>query len=416
MAQVQPLPKPRLVTTPRERCVTVIDDQVGLHRFIDEIDPTAPIAIDAERAQSFRYSAKAYLIQFHQSGCGTRLLDPVALAQPGELADLSILDDALASCQWVLHAASQDLPGLAEVGLTPRSLFDTELGGRLLGFEKVSLSPMLAHYLGIELAKAHSADDWSARPLPVSWLIYAALDVDYLLELRDAVAEDLANAGKADWAEQEFACAMDRFALAPAFDPERWRTTKGIGVLRQPRQLGIARSLWQLRDSFARQLDMYSGRILSDAALVEASVSLARLQPEQVASTINKLPGFTGPLAKRQKDTWTSAVIAAMQLDTSQLPTRTVRNTVPSHRVWPQLNKLAAQRWDIARPLINQVAAKNNLPPENLMTVATLAQVLWRDNLDTSEVGLRQAMAQTDTRPWQQDLLAPALAQALASS
>jgi len=292
-------PPPRLITAPRGGNVTVIDSRDALERFIAEVDPVAPIAVDAERAQSFRYSAKAYLIQFRQETCGTHLLDPIALAEADPVADLGDLNAALAGCEWVLHAASQDLPCLAEVGLVPRRLFDTELAGRLLGFSKVALSPMLTHYLGLELAKAHSADDWSTRPLPDSWLTYAALDVDYLLELRDAVAADLQSSGKAEWADQEFANAIDRFAVAPEDNPERWRNVKGLGHLRQPRQLGIARNLWQVRDDLAQRLDVYPGRILPDGALVDAALNLSQLTPKQVPGTINTLTGFTGPLARR---------------------------------------------------------------------------------------------------------------------
>ncbi|MCL2782906.1 MAG: HRDC domain-containing protein [Propionibacteriaceae bacterium] len=404
----------RLITAARDGDVCVIADRFALDQFISEIDPTAPIAVDAERAQSFRYSSKAYLIQFNQTACGTRLLDPIALANATGLADLSELNTALAGCEWVIHAASQDLPCLAEVGLVPQHLFDTELAGRLLGFSKVALSPMLTHYLGIQLAKAHSADDWSARPLPESWLTYAALDVDFLLELRDAVANDLAIAGKTAWADQEFANEIARFATTPDDDPERWRNVKGLGHLRQPRQLGIARNLWHVRDDLAQRLDVFPGRILPDAALVEAAANLSHLTPQQVSSTINTLTGFTGPLAKRQRRAWAGAVITALNADASQLPRRQRSQGTPPPRVWAHINKSAARRWEKARPAVIALAEEYGLPPENLMTVATLADIVWPDDLDISESGLRLAMAQANVRPWQQDLAAPVLVTALA--
>lgn len=404
---------PRLVTAPRDGDVSVIADWRQLREFIASIDRQGPIAVDAERAQSFRYSAKAYLIQFRQDGCGTKLVDPIALAGTADIADLSELDAALASCEWVLHAASQDLPCLAQLGLRPKRLFDTELAGRLLGLDKVSLSPMLTRYLGIELAKAHSADDWSTRPLPASWLAYAALDVDYLLALRDAVSIDLAAAGKSDWAQQEFEMTITHFAVPPSDDPERWRHTKGLGHLRQPLQLAVARNLWLVRDELARKLDIFPGRILPDTSLVDAALVFSRLTPQEVVDVINTQPGFTGPLARRQRTAWSGAVTDALTLAPGDMPQREPRHPIPPHRVWAQLNEAANRRWEAARPAVLSLAEEHNLPAENLMTVSTLAELIWSDSFDGSDAGLRAAMTRAGARPWQQDLLAAPLAQAL---
>jgi len=394
--------------------VSVVSDQPDLASLVGQINTVTPVAIDAERAQSFRYSARAYLIQLRQADCGTTLLDPVALAGPDGATDLHALGDALTGCEWVLHAATQDLPCLAEVGMRPQRLFDTELAGRLLGLPRVSLSAMLTHYFGIELAKLHSADDWSRRPLPDTWLDYAALDVDYLLDLRDAVADDLADAGKDDWARQEFDDIMARFAELIVSPEDRWRHTKGLSRLHDPRQLAIAHNLWLVRDELACRLDIFPGRILPDVSLVDATVALCRLKPADVPDVILTLNGFTGPLARRQRRRWASAVQNALQDDQSDLPQAQPSRGTPPPRAWNQLRPRAAKRWMTARPVIVEVAEQNSLPPENLMTVSTLADVLWPDHADYSEDGLRITMAQAHARPWQVDLAAPAIAAALA--
>lgn len=408
-----PASETRLVTTPRSGSTPLIADRPALAAFIAEIDPAAPVAIDAERAQSFRYSSKAYLLQFRQNATGTRLLDPIALAGPGGIADLSDLSAAISGCEWVLHAASQDLPCLAEVGLVPTHIFDTELAGRLLGLERVSLSPMLTKYLHIELAKAHSADDWSRRPLPDAWLNYAALDVDYLLDLRDAVAADLVEAGKTDWAEQEFADVMGRFSAPVGNDPERWRTVKGLGRLHRPRELAVARQFWRLRDELADRLDIAPGRILPDAALVDAASTLSHLKPDEVRATISTLPGFTGRLARRLRERWVSAVVDTLKDDPHHWPTRRAGPSIPQPRSWEHINPAAAERWVSARSAVIAVAEQNGLPVENLLTVAALAEVIWPDD-DRSEETLRKSLAKANARQWQIDLVAPALAQAMA--
>jgi len=401
-----------LVTAPRE-AASLVTSQAGLDHLIARLDPTAPVAVDAERAQSFRYSSRAYLIQLRQAGCGTHLLDPIALAGDAKMADLNSLGTALAGCEWVLHAASQDLPCLAEVGMIPNRIFDTELAGRLLALPKVSISPMLSQFLGVELAKEHSADDWSRRPLPKDLLAYAALDVDYLLELRDAVGDALVASGKLEWANQEFADALARFAVVPVLDPERWRHIKGMSHLRQPRQLGVARSLWRVRDDIARNFDIAPGRILSDLNLTDAAQALSLVKPSRVVERLETLDGFGGRFAKRHRLTWADAIKEALELRPSQLPQVERLRDTPPPRFWPQQHPSAARRWDLARPAVIAIAEKHQLPPENLMTVATLASLMFPDDADNSEAGLRRSMTEVQVRPWQQDLIAPELARVL---
>ena len=158
-----------------------------------------PVAIDAERASGYRYGQRAYLVQLRREGSGTWLIDPIACP------DLAPVAEAIGDAEWVLHAATQDLPCLAEVGPAPDAAVRHRARRRgWSGLPRVGLAAVVEHYLGLSLAKEHSAVDWSTRPLPEPWLRYAALDVEVLVELRDAVAADLAEQGKLAWAHEEF--------------------------------------------------------------------------------------------------------------------------------------------------------------------------------------------------------------------
>ena len=64
---------------------------------------------------------------------------------------------------------ARTFPVSTELGLHPDRLFDTELAARLLGYDRVGLGAIVEQLLGIHLEKAHSAADWSQRPLPESW-------------------------------------------------------------------------------------------------------------------------------------------------------------------------------------------------------------------------------------------------------
>jgi ribonuclease D len=286
-----------------------------------------PVGIDAERASGYRYGQRAYLVQVRREGAGTWLIDPMGCP------DLSPLGEAIGAAEWILHAATQDLACLAEVGLRPVQLFDTELAGRILGLPRVGLAAVVEHYLGLGLAKEHSAVDWSTRPLPEPWLRYAALDVEVLDELRNLMGVDLAAQGKAEWARQEFA-ALLQWAPTERVDP--WRRTSGINTLRSRRSVAIVRELWYTRDDIARERDTSIGRVLPDAALVEIA--------KAVPATTADLPRGHRAIARYGRH-WVDAVRRAMEIPEDDLPPRTLPSDgPPPPRVWAEKNPLAADR------------------------------------------------------------------------
>ena len=118
------------------------------------------------------------------------------------------------------------------------------------------------------MRKEHSAADWSTRPLPEAWLDYAALDVEVLLELREHMIAELEDAGKTEWARQEFEHLL---GFEPAVRVDAWRRTSGVHRLRGRRSLGAARALWEARDAIAAERDVTPGRILPDSAIVVAA-------------------------------------------------------------------------------------------------------------------------------------------------
>src|SRR3712207_880695 len=249
--------------SPRDGLPPVIETSTALVDYAEALAAgSGPVAVDAERASGYRYGQKAYLVQLRRAGAGTGLVDPVPLG------DLTVVQQAVADAEWVLHAANQDLPCLAEIGLVPGRIFDTELAARLAGLPRVGLAAVVESLLGYSLVKGHSAADWSTRPLPEEWLVYAALDVEVLVDLRDALAALLDEQGKSEWARQEFAAVLAAGTPPPRQDP--WRRTSGVHGLRNRRQLGMLRSLWQARDDLARRRDVAPGRVLPDSAMVSA--------------------------------------------------------------------------------------------------------------------------------------------------
>jgi len=393
-----PAPTAIPLLTPREGVPPVIETLAALRAAADALAAGhGPVAVDAERASGYRYGQRAYLIQLRREGSGSHLVDPIAVP------DLSVLATALEGTEWVLHAASQDLPCLREVGLSPQSLFDTELAGRLLGHARVGLSSLLEEVLGFSLAKEHSAADWSTRPLPEPWLRYAALDVELLVELRDALESELREAGKWEWARQEFDAARDAPPSAPRVDP--WRRTSGMHKLRKPRQLAVIRGLWQQREDIARRRDISPGRILPDSAIIAAASA-----PSSAPDSLTTLAAFAGRGARRHLNEWQAAVSDAVALADDQLPALTmVSDGPPPPRSWPDKDPDAAARLSTARAGLSVAAGRLNLPVENLISPDLIRRLTWTPPPSLLEADIADFLNAGGARPWQVDLTLPVL-------
>lgn len=395
-------PEPIPLLEPREGVPPVVADAEALARVVEAFAAgTGPVAVDAERASGYRYGQRAYLVQLRREGAGTALIDPVGCP------DLSALGEALDGTEWILHAATQDLPCLREIGMLPSELFDTELAGRLAGFPRVGLGAMVESVLGYVLEKGHSAVDWSTRPLPEPWLRYAALDVELLVDLRDALEKELDRQGKLEWARQEFAAIAAAPPPPPRKDP--WRRTSGMHKVRRRRQMAVVRELWIARDRIAQRRDVSPGKVLSDAAIVEAALAL----PPNVQA-LTALPGFGARMGRRQLEQWQAAVDRARALPEAQLPQpgQTVTGPPPP-RAWADKDPAAAARLSAARTAISALAESLNLPQENLITPDTVRRVCWEPPQDPTAESVAEALAGHGARPWQIEQVTPALVAAL---
>ncbi|MBS4730032.1 ribonuclease D [Mycobacterium sp. SM1] len=363
-----------------------------------------PFGVDAERASGFRYSNRAYLIQIRRAGAGTMLIDPVS--HGGDpLTVLRPVAEVLGEDEWILHAADQDLPCLAEIGMRPPVLFDTELAGRLAGFDRVNLAAMVRRLLGLSLAKGHGAADWSRRPLPAAWLNYAALDVEVLIELRDAVADVLAEQGKTDWAAQEFEY-LRNCVTAPSTRRDRWQRTSGIHRVRDRRGLAAVRELWTARDCIAQCRDIAPGRVLPDSAIIDAAIADPKTIEDLVA-----LPVFGGPKQRRYAATWLAAVRAARESpEPPEEPELT--NGPPPVARWGKRRPEAAARLAAAKAALTQLSHRVSVPTENLVSPDLVRRLCWEWQGGDESV-IDEFLRLGEARAWQRELVVPVLAAAL---
>lgn len=389
------------VTEPREGLPEIVSTPEQLENLVSAISRgTGPVALDAERASGFKYSQRAYLIQLRRQGSGSHLIDPTLFP------NLNPLQEALIGVDWILHAASQDLVCLAEVGLIPTAnVFDTELAGRLLGLPRVGLGPLIETQLGYSLAKEHSAADWSTRPLPESWLNYAALDVEFLIELWELLETQLHETDKHHWAIQEFDHVKRTTGPIERVDP--WRRTSGMHVIRNTRELAVIREVWHARDEIAREQDIAAGRILSDSHIVTLASSGLTKESELKTLSFMHLRNV-----KRHADVWIAAAVRAHNLPAEELPALKLPVTgPPAPRNWEARNPQAWKRLEFARSQLSAIAEKLGLPIENLMTPETIRKVLWTPPESPDE--LRRTLSEFNARPWQVDIVFPILETAI---
>jgi ribonuclease D len=366
-----------------------------------------PFAVDAERASGYKYSARAYLIQIKRKDGGLHLIDPIPFGPNHKyFQDLNTL---LQSDEVILHASTQDLPCLRELGINPKKLFDTELGGRIAGLPRVGLGPLLESLMEVSLAKEHSAVDWSQRPLPQDWLNYAALDVELLIELRDQMYSILEKSKKLKWAVEEFQSIIDAPAPPPRVDP--WRRTSGMHKIKKRDQLAIVRALWTVRGEIAQEVDIAQGRLLSDAAIVEIAMKAAE-KPIKTKKDLEKVLRPVGLRARwfENTATWISAISDALSLPESQWPpVRTDSDSLPPIKIWRERFPEKYAPLTHAKANIQAKATELVIPFENLITPEYVRRICW----NSPKAGVAAALSDLGARQWQIEIVAPILEAAL---
>lgn len=402
----------------------VIETSAAFKKALDSLSRGhGPIAIDAERASGFRYSARAYLIQLNRKGSGIHLLDPIALHDDPLIESLNTI---IQNEESIIHASTQDLACLREFGIFPKKLFDTELGARIAGCERVGLSSLCESLLGISLAKEHSAVDWSIRPLRQEWLDYAALDVEVLLDLRDAVYGLLESGGKLKYAQQDFAAIIDAPLNRPIRD--QWRRTSGMHLLNSRYELAIVRELWSQRDRIAQELDIAPGRLLSDSILAE----IAKRQPKKreefvalpaIAQRINR------PDLKNRIDLWFEFARNSYVIPEEEWPPmRAQGESLPPPRIWVKKFPLAFAHLSHAKNQLSLISSDLTIPLENLISPELVRRISFDDGrertidpsnpIESEKESKRilNELTSRGARPWQIDIATPILLEALTHS
>ena len=379
----------------------LIDSQESLIDCCNNLEKDEqPYAIDAERASGFKYSQRAYLLQISSATSDIYLIDPTSIK------DLTPLRQLLNNKSWILHAATQDLPCLFELELKPGEIFDTELAARLLSRPHVGLGGLLEDELQITLDKEHSAADWSKRPLPQDWLVYAALDVEFLHQLRKTLTRQLSENNKLDLAQQEFKalCSWQ----VPGLRNDPWRRTSGMHVVKGGQDSAIVRQIWLKRDEIAQQRDIAPGRVLNDAGIVE----IAAKKPKTVQE-LKELTSIKYRPAKNDAEIWFEQLQIALQLSPDQWPVKKKgAETYPAPKSWLEKRPEAYHRLQFVKAQLQKMSEELLIPVEHLCAPDLVKKWCWDKPNDELEI-INEWLLSQGARAWQAQNLAPVLLSSL---
>ncbi|WP_421791288.1 HRDC domain-containing protein [Gardnerella sp. KA01002] len=453
--------EPKLLKEPREGVPEVIDTLEAYKEYCNLLAAgSGPLAADAERASGFRYGHEDWLIQFKRKGAGIGLLDPIALGKLG--VDWHEFNEAVGDAPWIIHDSMQDLPGFFDIGLRPRALFDTEIAAKLLGRKRFGLSSVTEYYLGLTLAKEHSAADWSYRPLPRDWRNYAALDVELLIELEEVMSGELKKQGKLLWANQEFAHLLSKGAQKKAPHPNPWLRISHISVLMHDKiGLMIAKELWQKRDELARQYDIAPTLLLSDAAIIEAGkrkpsnsreFRSIRILNERVrihtGSEQDKMFERYAPIQRKIKpNVWKAVIEDAISRaksgevaiidyaqssndeddcgcsNESSLIAKNVQDAQESQDVqesqaaprsmkyWREHHPKRYERLQNVKRSLIKISEDTHTPSEVIIKPQIIRNLCWQD--DVEHINVKEFLDEQGARMWQSDLIAESVTRAI---
>jgi ribonuclease D len=372
--------------------VPLIQSQTELETLFARLEREPLLAIDTEAASFHRFIDRVYLLQV-SSRRETAVVDPLAV---NNLAPLSrvLADPAI---EIVFHDADYDLRLIdREYGFRATGLFDTRIAAQLLNEPGVGLAALLEKYLGVRLDKRFQRADWSARPLTIDMLAYAAADTRYLPDLRDILKTQLEAKGRLGWAMEEFALLDDIRWQPPDGEPGFLRL-KGAKALKG-RELAVLRELHEWRESVALRADRATFRIINNDPLL----AMARQPPSDLAA-LKAIPGISADQAERRGRDILAAVRRGLDVPERDLP----RIERGPRRAYDPAFDTRLERLKAAR---NRLAAELDLQPGVLCPNGSL-EVIARANPESVEELARLP----DLRRWQVREIGSALVETLRS-
>lgn len=194
----------------------------------------------------------------------------------------------------IFHAGRQDVALLRRTWKTDiTNIFDTQVAagftgrGAQLGYE-----PLLGDVLGVRVKKSASFTRWDKRPLTPEQVEYAREDVLHIIQLADALQQELAKLDRLEWAREECK-ALELISDERDLDHVFNRLPRVGGL--DPSIRAVARELVEWREDTARSQDKPVSSVLPDAPLVE----IARRRPKDM-ERLQQIRGLNESVLRRR--------------------------------------------------------------------------------------------------------------------
>lgn len=333
-----------------------IDDNQSLAELCARWSQQAAIAVDTEFMRSDTFYPIAGLLQIGD-GKGCYLIDPLVITHLEPLKAL-LLNDKVTK---VLHSCSEDLEMFDKwLGLIPSPLFDTQIAAAFAGLGYgLGYANLVKAVLGIEIPKNETRSDWLARPLSVSQLNYAALDVAHMLVVYGKILQTLKSSERLEWVKQDCVDLVEK-ARAPVDFSDAYQKV-GFAFKLRSNELAVLKALSMWRESEARLRDIPRNRLIKESCMWE----VARRKP----ATLNQLSGcgeIPQRTLKNDGETILSLVAAALDGDPSTFPPR----------VEPPLAQSQGPLMKALKAYVRERAEQMDIPSEILIRKKEYEQIV----------------------------------------
>jgi ribonuclease D len=291
----------------------IITEVAELEKVAKELMLEDVVAFDTEADSFYHYFDKVCLIQVAtRKKCW--LIDPLTIGGADKLEALAPVFSS-PKVRVLFHAAEYDIYVLKrDCGFEFTNLFDTMASAQLLGYPAIGLAALVERHFGVCLPKDEQRSDWSRRPLTPKQLSYAASDVLYLIKLAENLEKELTEAGRLQWAQDEFHTLCGRRWPDREFDKLGYLRIKGARSM-DPVELAVLRELFLLRDERAREIDRPPFKVLGNRTLLEIS----RAQTADLDS-LSEISGITDLILKRMGKHLVSAVKKGLRKPHGPIP------------------------------------------------------------------------------------------------
>ncbi|HEY6038822.1 MAG TPA: HRDC domain-containing protein [Kofleriaceae bacterium] len=354
-----------------------------------ELATCRALGIDTEGDSLHHYTEKVCLIQLTAFGGDSCLVDPLALPDLAPLAPI-MADPKILK---VVHGGDNDVTSMRrDFGFAFRTMFDTSIAARLLGDTELGLQALVRNELGHELSKGSQKDDWSRRPLTAKQEAYALADVEHLFALATNLTTRLDEAGRTEWAREEFEALASLPPAVKKRGPDDFRRIKGSARLSR-RQQAVLREIYLWREERALAADRPPFKIVGPDVLL----ALAELSAPTIEDVEDAFASYSRQA--REVDNVFAAITRALEMPESELPTREPRSE-------PPMPAAARRRVEALRAWRAAQAARSKLDPSIVMSQRLLERLALAAPQNLSELAAVEGIRRWRVAEWGTALLA----------